>query len=300
MATLSTASVHAARGETPNFESSQSAVHWSAIIGGAVVSIGVTLILLALGAGLGLSAASPWARAGASAAALGAGAAIWIVLVQWIASAFGGYFSGRLRTKWANMHSDEVLFRDTAHGFLAWALATLVGLAFLSSVISGGIGAATSVASSAAQGAAQGAAQQGAATGTSSIDYVVDQLFRTGAPAPAATGTTAASPGTPAATAGAQDARAEAGRILLGGLASGSLAPEDRTYLAQLVAARTGTSQADAEKRVDDVMTKAKQTADAARKAAATLSLTTALSMLIGAFIAAAAGALGGRHRDEL
>lgn len=282
--------------ETPNFESSRSAVHWSAIIGGAVVSIGVTLILLALGTGIGLSAASPWANNGASAAALGVGAGIWLVVVQWLSSAFGGYFSGRLRTKWADMHSDEVLFRDTAHGFLSWALATLISLMALSSVIGGGIGAATSVASSAAQGAAQGATQQGMSSGADPMGYVVDSLFRSTAPAAGATATVPAG-GAPAS---AQDVRAESGRILLSGMKSGTLAPADRTYLAQLVAQRTGLSQADAEKRVDDTMTQAKQAADTARKTGATLSLTTALSMLIGAFIAAAAGGLGGRHRDEI
>jgi len=178
MAASSTVSARTVdRIETPNFESSRSAVHWSAIIGGAVVSIGVTLILLALGAGIGLSSTSPWGNSGASAAALGVGAGVWIIVVQWISSAFGGYFSGRLRTKWANMHSDEVLFRDTAHGFLAWGLATLVGLMFLSSIIGGGVGAVTSVASSAAQGAAQGAAQQGVASNADPMGYLTDAIL---------------------------------------------------------------------------------------------------------------------------
>ncbi len=79
----------------------------------------------------------------------------------------------------------------------------------------------------------------------------------------------------------------------------------DRTYLAQLVAARTGISQADAEKRVDDTMTrlktaeaKARQAVDVARKATATFSIMIALSLAIGAFIASAAAALGGHERD--
>ena len=95
-----------------------------------------------------------------------------------------------------------------------------------------------------------------------------------------------------------QDVRAEANRILAIGIRSG-VPTGDQAYLAQLVAARTGLSQADAEKRVDEVIAKAKADADAARKAGAYLSIFTAVSMLIGAFIAAAAAALGGRHRDE-
>ena len=80
----------------------------------------------------------------------------------------------------------------------------------------------------------------------------------------------------------------------------------DKTYLIQLVAARTGRSQADAEKRVDHVIGKAKgvekklrNVADAARKANASVSIFVGLTTSIGAFIAAAAAALGGRHRDE-
>ena len=43
---------------------------------------------------------------------------------------------------------------------------------------------------------------------------------------------------------------------------------------------------------------KAKQAADAARKASAKASFYLFFSMLIGAFIASTAGAIGGRQRD--
>ena len=73
----------------------------------------------------------------------------------------------------------------------------------------------------------------------------------------------------------------------------------DRTYLAQVVANRTGLAQPEAQRRVDEVITLARETADRARKATATTSIMFSMSLLVGAFIASVAGALGGHYRDE-
>jgi hypothetical protein len=213
---------------------------------------------------------------------------VWLIIVQWLSSAAGGYLAGRLRTKWVGLHTDEVFFRDTAHGFMAWALATVLVVLFASSAVSSAVstaGRAISGTGSAMAGAAQAAASQPDQAG-----YFLDVLFRKDQP------DTSTAP---------QDARMEASRIVAKAVANGNLDAGDRTYLAKLIAARTGVSQQDAEKRIDDVMTqikaaeeKAKQGADAARKASASASFFLFFSMLIGAFIAAAAGALGGRLRD--
>jgi hypothetical protein len=272
-------------------ESSQSAVSWAAIFSGALATVSITLVLLALGAGLGLSSISPWPNSGASAATFTIMTAIGLIVVQWLAAAIGGFLTGRLRTKWVAVHVHEVFFRDTAHGFLTWALATVIGLLLAasaaSSIIGGGVHAAATVAGGAAQGAGQIVSQ--AASGVSAYD--VDSLFRSDHPNPADS---------------SQDNNAQVTRILASGVANGDVPAADRTYLAQLVAARTGISQADAEKRVDEVIArekaaveKAKQAADAARKAAAQFAIFTALSMMIGAFIASAAAAYGGSMRDE-
>src|ERR1700676_126245 len=268
---------------------SASAVSWGAIIAGAFVIASIGLILVALGAGFSLASVSPWPNSGVSATTFGVMTAIWLIVVQWISSALGGYVAGRLRTKWTGVHSDEVRFRDTAHGVLAWAVAAVITAAVLASAASSLIGGvargATTVAGSAVQGVTQGG------EGTDPVGYLVDSLFRR--QQPEASGNT-------------QEVRGEASRILLSGLRSGDVPAADKTYLAQLVAARTGVSQEDAQKRVDEVIAKAKdaeakarQAADAARKAATYLSLFTALSMLIGAFIAGAAAAFGGHQRDE-
>ena len=188
----------AARVDERSVESSASAVEWGAIFAGGIAAMGVTLILLTLGPGLGLTAVSPWSFRNPSPAGFGTAAAIWLVITQWLSSAFGGYLTGRLRKKWVGIRTDEVLFRDTAHGLLAWALATLIMAALVT------LGSAT--------------AADVAATAADSI---------------------------------------------------------------------TTTGPATAE------------TAEQTRKVAVAFAFTTSLSLLVGAFVAAVAGALGGYHRDE-
>jgi hypothetical protein len=272
-------------------ESAVSAVSWGAIIGGAFVAVAVSLMLVALGSGIGLASVSPWSGSNTSPTTFTVVTAIWLILVQWLSSGMGGYITGRLRTKWVGVHTHEVFFRDTAHGFLVWAVASVVVVALATSTVSsiagGSVRAASNVASAGAAGAAQGAATQSSgATG-----YFVDTLFRSDQP----------SANTPE-----QETRGEATRILARAVTNPAMDPGDRTYLAKLIAARAGISQADAEKRVDDVVAqekaaeqKAREAADAARKAAASVSFFTFFSMLIGAFIASVAAAIGGRQRDE-
>ena len=278
-------------------EAATSGVAWPAVLGGAFAAVALSVVLLALGSGFGLAVVSPWPGTGASATTFSIMTGLWLIITQWLASGLGGYITGRLRIKWAGLHTHEVFFRDTANGFLSWAVASVVGAVFLASAASALVGETASmvsgVASGTAAGASQGMAQAAGRPGVpaNSTGYFVDSLFRTDHPSP---------------NASAGDPRAEGGRILLNGLRNGDMPVGDKTYLAQLVAARTGLSQTDAEKRVDDVIAqekaaelKARQAADAARKAAAYLSIFLALSMLIGAFIASTAAALGGRQRDE-
>ena len=174
-------------------ESSASAVHWGAITAGAIGAAGISFILISLGGALGHATVSPWSPSGAAPTAFGRVAAIWLIVTQWLSAGLGGYLAGRMREKWVGIRTDEVVFRDTAHGFLAWALAVLIVVALLT-LGSVGVGA------------------------------------------------TAAS-------------------------TSGAVSPE---------------------------------AAEAARRVAGGFAFYSALSLLIGAFIASVAGALGGFHRDEM
>jgi hypothetical protein len=220
--------------------------------------------------------------------------AIWLIVVQWFSSGLGGYLTGRLRTKWTGLHTHEVFFRDTANGFLSWAVASVIVAAFLASAATSVMSGATQVAAGAVAGGTQGAAQEAARSNGNLADptgYLIDGLYRSERPNPNVSN---------------QEVRSETARILAMGIRNGDVSPPDKAYLVQLVAARTGLSQADAAKRVDDAIAqaktaelKAREAADAARKAASRLSIFIGLSMLIGAFIASAAGALGGRQRDE-
>ena len=271
-------------------ETPVSAVSWQAVIAGAFVAAAVTLILIALGAGFGLSAVSPWPRSGMSGASFTVTAAIWLVIVQWISAASGGYLTGRLRTRWIGLHTHEVAFRDTAHGFLTWSVATVMGALLLTSAASTLAGGAARTTATVASGAASGAAGSGL---NGARDEAVDALFR--------------APDPQTATPATAETRAETGRLLaLGAANGGTLTAGDHDYLVQLVEARTGLSADDSKKRVDAVLAQEKQAeaklrdaADKARKAAATFAIFLGVSMLVGAFIACAAAALGGLRRDE-
>jgi len=274
-------------------ESTSSALAWGPVIGGAVAASAITLILLLLGSGVGLTMVSPWAGESASFTTVSVTAAVWFVVVQWLSSAFGGYLTGRLRTKWAGIHTDEVFFRDTAHGFLSWALATVVvaglaGSAFTSLVGSTVQTATTAVTTTAAAGAA------GAASGPDlSTSYFTDALLR-----PQNIRAEARTDDTAAAT--------EISRILMNGAVAGNVPDEDRAYISAIVASRAGLTPEEARARVDQVLqqieaakVKAQETADEARASAATVAMLGAASLLIGAFIASAAAAFGGRQRDD-
>ncbi|MGH8600437.1 MAG: hypothetical protein ACRET1_07225 [Burkholderiales bacterium] len=283
------------RAVAPVNETYASGVSWAAVIGGAVVTAALALVLLALGAGLGLSSVSPWSRP--SATAIGIGAIVWLIVMQIIASGIGGYLAGRLRTKWVHVHTDEVFFRDTAHGLLVWAVGVVVTAALLtsaaSSLVGGGVRAGSSALSVAAGNATRAAGQLSILPGHG---YFIDMLLR---------------PNQPATQTGDAAVHAEVGRIFAAGIVRGTFTPEDKTYLARIVAARTGVGRDDAEKRVADVIararaateqakTDARKTADDARKAAAYLSLWVFVSFLIGAFCASYAATIGGRQRDNV
>ena len=279
-------------------ESSKSAIAWGPIIGGAVAATGISLILILFGSGLGLTMVSPWSGESSSAATVGITAAIWLVVVQWLSAALGGYLTGRLRTKWAAVHTDEVFFRDTAHGFVSWALATIFVAGFLASSLTSlaGVGAeavGTAAATAGVAGSAAAASSADDADTNAATSYFTDALLRPQqAQQRAETDNTAAT--------------AEVSRILVNGAMQGGVPEDDKAYLATIVSARTGLSPEEARARVDSVLKRiedakvaAQQATDEARKAAATTALVGSLSLLVGAFISSAAAALGGRQRDE-
>jgi len=261
-------------------EAGTSGVSWAAVIAGAIAAAALSLILLALGAGLGFSSVSIWSNAGASASTIGMATVLWLIVMQIISSSMGGYLAGRLRTKWANIHTDEVYFRDTAHGFLAWAVALVITAAFLASAATSMVAASSSAPRTGVTPGVKPQVQEMDPDG-----YFVDMLFRSDTAKP-----------------DANDAlvRGEGGRILANALRQKEIPTADKNYLSQLVATRTGLTSADAEKRVSDVFRSAQQAAETTRKTVAHSLLWAFLALLIGAFCASLGATIGGRQRDHV
>jgi hypothetical protein len=257
------------------FQAGSSAVSWPAIIAGAVAASAISVLLFILGAGLGFGAAphslGVGGHANSEAVTFTAWTAIWMIVIQWLASGLGGYLAGRLRHRWPGVREGETHFRDTANGFLSWALATVL----------------VAVLAAATAGFAAGAAahhRDGAPAAAEPHAYQLDVLFRS-----PATMATVSDPAT----------RTEAGRILTHAATEKQVAEDDRVYLTQMVAQRAGLAPAVAQARTDAAINQVRAQADQARKAAEATGLFTALAMIIGAFIASICGVLGGRERDK-
>ena len=252
----------------PKDDASGAGVSWPAVFAGAFTMGALTLILAVLGGGIGLSSVSPWPNDSGQAARVSAGAIIWLILAQIVASSVGGYLAGRLRTKWVSLHTHEVYFRDTAHGFIAWSVALVISTLFF-------ITYATSIAGRPA------ATSMESAAGT----YYVDMLFRNDHPAAARTD---------------QPLRNEAALILTNAVRHPDMGKQDQAYLANLVVASTGLSQEEAERRVGDTIAADHEAADTARKAIAHSLYWLFVAFLIGAFCASFAATIGGRQRDNV
>lgn len=290
---------------------SGSAVSWGAIFAGAVAAASLAMILLMLGTGLGLSSISPWEDHGLSAGTIGIATIAWLTFTQIIASGMGGYLAGRLRTKWVDTHVDEVYFRDTAHGFLTWAVAALISAVLLTttlgSIVSGGakaVGAVGSVAAGASALSVAGAAKGSSEVSNESMGYFINALFRKTNAVDAQSTITV-----PPAQAVSPAQLGEVTGIFVNSISSGSLPPDDLRYIAQLVSQNTGLNQAEAEQRVQGIYAKvqskleeakktAKEAADTARKTTSYVTLWTFISLLIGAFVASLCATYGGRQRD--
>ena len=297
---------------------SASAVSWGAIFAGAAAAASLALMLLMLGAGLGLTSISPWENHGLAAGTVGIVAIAWLTFTQIVASGMGGYLAGRLRTKWVDTHTNEIYFRDTAHGFLTWAVALLVSAVLLTTTISSLIGGSAKVIGSVAGGATatavNNAGEGSSMLSKSSMEYFTRSLFRASGSTPAGNSNASGNdvmamnqPAPPKAETPAQ--LAEVTGIFANSIYSGALPKDDLTYVAQLVSQNTGISQQEAEQRVQAVYNKAQanlkeakdkaqQAADAARKTTSYVTLWSFISLLIGAFVASLCATYGGRQRD--
>ena len=279
------------------------AVSWAAIFAGATAAAALALILLLLGTGLGLSAVSPWAGNGVSATSFGITAILWLTFTQVVAYGMGGYLAGRLRTRWLSVHSDEVYFRDTAHGFLTWAVASLATAALLTSVIGSIVGLGLkSVPVIMAENSTM------LNSTSDEMNYFVGGLFRKNTDTQSAVAVNAVE-NSPSDAFSVANRNNEVATIFANSIGRADLPEADTTYVGQLIRDRTGLSQLDAQKRVIETYSTlqtnlrkaeltAKEAADKARKASAYATLWLFISLLMGAFVASLAATWGGRNRD--
>ena len=269
-------------------------VCWGAIIAGAVVACASTLLLFAFAVGGGLTAISPWDGEGLSATKISVAAGVGLVSMAVIASGLGGYITGRMRHAWEDVHEHERFFRDSGHGVVTWALATLISATVLAA-------AATHIVAGATAGSIPAAGAGAAAAASNPGDQYVDVLLR---PAPggqqAQAGAGTSTPQQQPQSNDANNPRPELARLIAPALRrGGDVSGADRTYAAQVVANRTGLSQADAQQRVDQTVAEAKKAADEARKAAAKAAMWLAASLLAGAFAAMLGAIEGGKLRNS-
>jgi hypothetical protein len=249
-------------------------VEWGAVLAGAVLAAALSFVLLTFGAAIGLSATSPWPNSGLSVKVIASLAVFWALAQQIGSLMAGGYVAGRMRSRWHEA-GDETEFRDGLHGGLVWAVAVLISAFF--------------VFATASLAVRTGSAVAGATSRTTNpMDTVLDAMLRTPAGAPQSRNTVAS-----------DEIRGDLTRILTSAVATGSLSAENRTYLASLIAQRTGVPQQEAEKRVDDAITAARTAADKARRAAILTGFVTAAGLILSFGAAWWAAIKGGQHRDN-
>lgn len=256
-----------AEGATLNFQ-------WGPIVAGAVAAAAVALILhsFAIAIGLGVSSTAPTWRDTSVALVLVTG--LYLLLAAIASYGVGGYIAARGRSAVASRTPEEADFQDGMHGLLAWALATL-----LSGVIA--LAALQSFPRLAAPSGA-GAGPSASVAGENIIAFDLDRLFRTER----------------RPQGDLTYARAEAARILLTASSHRGLQPDDRAYLVRLTAAQTGLAAADAERRVEEVVNRAKENISRARRTAVILAFMAGAAALVGAAAAWFAACTGGEHRD--
>jgi hypothetical protein len=245
-------------------------LQWTPVIAGALAATALSLILVTFAAtiGLGVSSTAPTWRDASVALWLLSG--LYLILQAVLSFGFGGYIAGRIRRPVVADKPEDVESRDGLHGLAVWALAVVLG-----AVLAGLIGAAA-VSRSSPSSANTSAAEP-------VLSYELDRLYR--------------APRRPA-NVGLSSERAEAGRILLTASGHEGVSAEDRTYLIQQVAAVTGLAPADAERRVDSVISNAKTALTRSRRSTIILAFSLGASLLLGVAAAWAGAAAGGRHRD--
>jgi hypothetical protein len=123
-------------------------VSWGAVLAGVVIALVTQLILNLIGIGIGAASFDPASSANPSATTFSVGAGIWWTISGIIAALTGGYAAGRLAGQPRRTSGGW-------HGLTAWALATLVIFALLTTTAGAIAGGALRFLGGVAGGAAE-------------------------------------------------------------------------------------------------------------------------------------------------
>jgi hypothetical protein len=245
-------------------------IGWTPVLAGAVVAAALYFVLLSFGAAIGLAVASPSSTWRDTSSALTLLGGLWLLLASLASFGLGGYIAGNLRSPWASSLPHRVEFRDGIHGLVVWGVAVLLG-AILA------VAATRTVAPRSDMTSGTTAASEPL------LAFELDRLFRSDRDP---------------INAGDSELRAQASRIITSGLGHSSIAADDRAYLVQMVATRTGLAQPEAESRVDRAFRQSSEAISRARRAAVILAFMIAASLMLGAAVSWLAASAGGQHRD--
>lgn len=271
-------------------------VSWPALFAAVFVAIAVELLLSLLGVAVGLGAAAPEPGASASIRGLGIGAGIWWFVSTLIAFGIAGFVAAWL----AGVTSR---FDGVLHGFVTWAIASLVAVYLLTTALGGLLGGAFSLMGSglsAVGGGIKTAAPkvaQAAGVSPEMLQHQVQAYLQPGEPDPA--------------TMTPQQAQKAIATELPTYAAGGSNAAAAKARIIAIMAAQMHVSQADAAKRFDqlqaratrlknEAIEKSKHAAAVAAQDASTGSYLIFGVLLLDLILAAIGGSLGAQRRVVL
>ena len=306
-------------------------ISWSAVFAGVALAMVVSLILNLLGTAIGSASIDPM-QEGNPLDGLGKGTAIWVVVSGIVSLFVGGWIAGRLAQR-----------EGALHGLLVWATTSLVTLYLVSSAVSGIVSSGVNLAGSGLSAAGSGIAQIAPHLGNTvqdqlrqqGIDFNLNDIQGELETAMRQTGKPELNPENvkQEAQASGQDAKDTAQASAqnpqsadqqLGGLldrikAKGDKAWDatDRQAMVNLIKARTGKSDQEANQMVDQAQQayqqayakyqqlkaeaeqKARQAADVAAKRVSQASWLLLVTLIISGLVAAGAGMLGRRTQPE-
>ncbi len=246
-------------------------ISWGAIFAGVLVTLAIFLTLQILGAGIGAATIDLTGRETSSPRAMGVGAAIWWFVIGLLALFIGGWVAGRLSGQPNRI--DRLL-----HGLAVWSLFSVVmfwlATTTLSALAGGSLALLGQTASAAGQAVGAPQVQQTLEERGLSPEVIRQEI--------------AAAMGT--------GAPQQADSTVVGAVSDyfqGPQTPQDRQQLAQVIAQRTGMSEAQANQMIGNLERRAQQAKETGEKVV-NIAGATFIGIAVAMLLDALAAMLGG------